>query len=197
MSSVGPRLHGSGAVNGPGSPVAGSKHLAGGLGPSTAQGRGADGTPCGGGLLAAGGHGGTAAPCFTQGFVCVRALEHVLFSQPGTRCSYKCCASPTTATMHGFGACGRLRGIRLEMGDRVILDSFPRPSDWGQLLLRHAPRAPRAPASSIPLASMQRCRPPPPSPGPRQRHHEGHLLGHPPPCARACSMYYALLPGGP
>ena len=50
--------------------------------------------------------------------------------------------------------------MRPLIGDRFLMDYFPRPLEGGPPLLPYARRPPRAPARSVPLAAPQRSRPP-------------------------------------
>ena len=50
--------------------------------------------------------------------------------------------------------------MRPPLGDRFLMDYFPRPLDGGPPLLPYARRPPRAPPRSVPLAAPQRSRPP-------------------------------------
>ena len=50
--------------------------------------------------------------------------------------------------------------MRPPLGDRFLMDYYPRPLEGGPPLLPYARRHPRAPPRSIPLAAPQRSRPP-------------------------------------
>ena len=49
--------------------------------------------------------------------------------------------------------------MRLPLGDRFLMDSFPRPLEGGPPLLPYARKPPRAPPRSVPLAAPQCSRP--------------------------------------
>ena len=50
--------------------------------------------------------------------------------------------------------------MRPPLGDRFLMDYFPRPLESPPPLLPYARRPPRAPPKSVPLATPQRSRPP-------------------------------------
>ena len=50
--------------------------------------------------------------------------------------------------------------MRPPLGDRFLMDYFPRPLEGGPPLLPYARRPPQAPPRSVPLAAPQRSRPP-------------------------------------